>query len=119
MANDLKANPIILDTDFTSFAALWKTLTGEASAPIAFRIRTLMLVVGAGGAASAGQVTINQNASGSRLLYPPILVGTQAAYVLLVSDGVYNLDDRLTWGDFAVTGLTATGTRLFLWLRNS
>jgi hypothetical protein len=119
MANDLKANPIILDTDFISFAALWKTLTTEAIAPTAWRIRRLMLCVGAGGAATAGLVTINQNASGSRLLYMPMVVGTQAANVQIVTDGPYGGDDVLAWADFAVTGLTATGTRLFLWLRNS
>jgi hypothetical protein len=119
MANDIKANPMILDTDFTSFAALWKTQTGETNAPTSFRVRRLALCVGAGGAASAGEVTITQNASGNRLLYEPILVGTQAAYTTILTDGPWSADDALAWADFQATGLTATGTRLFVWLRNS
>lgn len=117
MANDLAANPIILDTDVTSFAALWKTQFSKS--PSSWRIRRFALVVGTGGSSSAGHVDITNKAS-TRALYEPLLVpASLAARSIVTTDGPWTWDDTLAWPDFAVTGLTATGTQLYLWVRNS
>lgn len=105
-------NPIVLDTDITSYR------TAAASAGIISnggKVEKLMLVVGSGGAATAGTVTIKSPSSkGNFELYPPILVGTQPANTTILNDNISR--QVMTWADFAVTGLTASGTKLYIWL---
>ena len=101
-------NPIVLDTDITSYRTAASKSNGG-------KVEKLMLVVGSGGAATAGSVTIKApTANGGFELYPPILVGTQAANTTILNDNISR--QVLTWADFAVTGLTATGTKLYIWL---
>lgn len=105
MANSF-GNPIILDTDITSYRT-------AASVPQGLRITKLVLAVG-GSASSAGNVTITAP-SDSAVLYPPIPVTAATAANTMVFSDTQNDKSVLTWRDFAVTGLTATGTKLYLW----
>lgn len=107
MANNLKNNPIIIDTDITSF----RTSTGY---PYGIKPAKIVLAVGPGGASTAGTVQITRPADGV-LIYPPLVVaGASAANVELYVDDP-SIAAPLNWNDFAVTGVTATGTRLFIW----
>ena len=111
MANSLNTQPIVIDTDITSFRTAASVLQG-------IRVIKLMLVTGTGGTSTAGTVTITAP-SDSVTLYPPIAVpGGQAARTQLYEDGNQIDSDVLTWRDFAVTGVTATGTVLYLWPRS-
>jgi hypothetical protein len=108
MANSLNSLPLIIDTDLTSY----RQSTGERQQGI--RVTKLVLAVGAGGASSAGQVTITAP-SDSATLYPPLSVASASpAYNILYVDNP-DTNAALTWRDFAVTGVTATGTKLFIW----
>ncbi len=100
--------PIILDTDITSYRTAASQLQGV-------RVTKLVLAVGPGGASSAGTVTITAP-SDSATLYPPMVVAAGVgANSILYADEPPDTKGTLTWRDFAVTGVTATGTRLFLW----
>lgn len=107
MANSLKTNPIIIDTDITSF----RTATGYA---FGIKPAKIVLMVGPGGASAAGTVTITRPAD-SGVLYPTLLVLTAIAAntELYVDDP--SPSAPINWNDFAVTGLTATGTKLLIW----
>lgn len=108
MANTLNNYPIIIDTDLVSYRASAPSLQG-------IRVQKLVLAVAAGGDSVAGQVTITAP-SDSAILYPPIQVPTgQPAFTILFVDNPTAPSSSLTWRDFAVTGVTGTGTRLFLW----
>jgi hypothetical protein len=113
MANAPLNQPMILDTDLVS----WRNLTAVKAAGYLTGIRVfkVVLAVGPGGTSSAGTVTITAP-SDSATLYPPIPVAaTVAIDSILTTDEPTEPMGTLTWRDFAVTGLTATGTRLFLW----
>jgi hypothetical protein len=107
MANALTSNPLIIDTDITSYRTAANQLQGV-------RVSKIMLVSGSGGSI-AGSVAITAP-SDSSVLYPVIPSAVGAAGTILYSD---NVDDNalLTWRDFAVTGATAAGVRLFLWVK--
>lgn len=108
MANALNQKPIIIDTDITSYRT-------AASVTQGVRVSKLVLAVGSGGASVAGNVTIAAP-SGGITLYPPLAVlGSQPAHTILFVDDPTKPDGSLTWRDFAVTGVTATGTVLYLW----
>ena len=108
MANALTQKPIVIDTDITSFRTASGYLQGV-------RVTKLILAVGAGAASVAGNVAITAP-SDSAVLYPPMLVaGSQAALTILFSDEPTDAKGSLTWRDFAVTGVTATKTILYLW----
>lgn len=113
MSNVSNALPMILDTDIVS----WKNLASIVAAgyTTGIRVKKLVLAVGPGGASSAGSVSITAP-SDSATLYPPMPVAAAiAANSILVTEEPTDALGTLTWRDFAVTGLTATGTRLFLW----
>ena len=113
MANTPTNFPMILDTDLTS----WRNLAAVVAAGYTTGIRVfkLVLAVGPGGASSAGTVTI-QAVSDSATLYQPLPVAAAVpANSILNTDEPTEPLGTLTWRDFKVTGLTATGTRLFLW----
>jgi len=108
MANALNNNPIIIDTDITSYRTAAPSLQGV-------RVNKLMLATGPGGASIAGTVTITAPSDGSTL-YPPVaVVAASPIDTILYNDNPTAPNTSLTWRDFAVTGVTATGTRLFLW----
>jgi len=108
MANSFASQPMILDTDTLSY----RTTSGERLQGI--RVQKLTLAVGPGGASTAGNVTITAPSDSSTLFPPMAVPGASAANTILFVDNP-DSGDYLTWRDFAVTGLTATGTRLFLW----
>jgi hypothetical protein len=112
VANKLLNQPMIVDTDITT----WRNAAAVVAAgyTTGIRVQKIALVVDAGGAATAGEVTITAP-SDSSLLYFPILVGTQAAYTTIYESNPTEPYGSLAWRDFAVTGVTATGTRLFIW----
>ena len=113
MANILGAAPLIIDTDLAS----WRNAASVVALgyKTGIRVKKLVLAVGAGGASSAGQVTITAP-SDSATLYPPMLVPAgQAAYTILFTDEPTDAEGTLTWRDFAVTGVSSTGTRLYLY----
>jgi hypothetical protein len=114
MANSPVSNPIIIDTDITSYRQIAAVVAAGGGQGI--RVSKLVLAVGSV-AGAAGTVFITAP-SDSATLYPPIAVGaTPAAYTIILNDNITSPGDALTWRDFAVTGVTATGTRLFLWTK--
>ena len=113
MSNSLVSLPAIIDTDIAS----WRNAATVVAAGYltGVRIKKLVLAVGTGGASSAGVVTITAP-SDSSTLYPPMPVAASiAANSILNTDEPTDAEGTLTWRDFAVTGVTATGTRLFLY----
>ena len=110
--NSLVTKPITVDTDLTTYtgAAAVRALGGVQGV----RVQKLSLVVGTGGSSSAGTVTIT--GSDGIALYPPLAVAASiGARAVLFSDNPTAPNSSLTWKDFAVTGVTATGTVLYLW----
>jgi hypothetical protein len=104
---------MVLDSDITT----WRNAAAIVAAgyQTGIRVFKLALVVGHGGVSSAGTVTITAP-SDSSTLYPPMNVSAGiAADSILYSDEPTEALGTLTWRDFAVTGLTATGTKLMLW----
>ena len=113
MANSLVTQPIIVSTDITT----WRSAAAVKALGITTGIRVLKLVlaVGSGGGSSAGNVTITAP-SDSAVLYPTLAVpAAQAANTILFTDEPTSPSSTLTWRDFAVTGVTATGTKLYLY----
>ena len=116
MANSLSAYPIVIDTDITTFRGAAEVTSTNCTQGCGIRVTKLTLDVGPGGPSSAGTVTITAP-SDSSTLYPPLVVAaSQAANTILVTDNL-DVSGALNWRDFAVTGLTATGTRLLLWYK--
>lgn len=104
---------MIIDTDITT----WRSNAAVVAAgyTTGIRIQKLVLAVAAGGASSAGTVTI-QSVSDSATLYPPLVVAASvAANTILFVDNPTDTEYTLAWRDFKVTGVSATGTRLFIW----
>jgi hypothetical protein len=103
---------MILDTDITT----WRNATAVAAARYytGIRVKKLSLIVG-GSAASVGTVTITAP-SDNAVLYPPMIVAASTpANTVLFTDDPTDPMGNLTWRDFAVTGLTATGCKLYIW----
>jgi hypothetical protein len=114
MANALTQKPIIIDTDLVSYRADASVIALGGVQGV--RVQKLVLSVGPSATSTAGTITITAP-SDSKLLYPPLVVGsTIAANTILFSDEPTAPESSLTWRDFAVTGVTATATRLFLWV---
>ena len=107
MANTY-GKPIILDTDLVSYRASAPSLQGV-------RVTKLILAVGSGSASSAGTVTITAPSDGATLYPTLVIAASVAANSILFSDEPTDAKGSLTWRDFAVTGLTATKTILYLW----
>ena len=105
MANTFN-NPLVLDTDFSSYRT-------AASKTIGIRVLKIALAVGTA-TSSAGTVVIT-NPENSQVLYPSIPVAaTTAANTILLNDNPTG-QAVLAWPDFGVSGLTATGTKLYIW----
>ena len=106
-------NPIILDADITT----WRNNATVAAAGCwtGIRVKKLVLAVAHGGASSAGLVTITAPSDSATLYAPMPVAASIAADSILITDEPTDAEGTLTWCDFAVTGLTATGTRLFLY----
>lgn len=106
MANVVTQKPLILDTDFADFTAVSGFLTGS----LPLRVRRIALVAGA--SAAAGTVAVTDKLSGAALL-APMLASAAAQNTIEYADdfgGVTQL-----WPNFAVSGLTASGTKLYVW----
>lgn len=104
---------MIIDTDITT----WRNDADIIAAgyQTGIRVFKLVLAVGDGGTSTSGSVTITAPSDNS-ILYPPIAVdGSTAASTIILNDEPTDTKGTLTWRDFAVTGVTATGTRLLLW----
>lgn len=113
MANDYNSQPIQLDTDFTSWREN-QTLVDQNSVALA-GIRPFKITIVANKATTAGQLTF-VSPSDSLSLYPPVeILSSQAAGTVLYTDNITSL---LTWKDFSVSGLTATGVTAYIWYRN-
>ena len=113
MSNLLNNLPMRIDTDITT----WRNNATIVAAGYntGIRVKKLVLAVASGGASTAGTVTITAP-SDSATLYPPMTVtGSQPAYTILYNDEPPDEVGTLTWRDFAVTGVTATGTVLYLY----
>ena len=117
MANALTNFPISLDTDITSFRNAAAVTSTNCTQGQGIRVTKLALVVGTGGVSTGGNVSITAPSDGS-LLYPILAVpGGQNIDIELFLDQEVGVSGALTWRDFAVTGLTATGTRLLIWYK--
>lgn len=108
MANALGNMPITIDTDLVSFGAS-QTLQTKP-----FGLRVWKIELAATTSTTAGTVSITDPVSGIPLLAPMLVPATQATGTIIFYD---NPTQLLQWKDFAVTGVTATGTRLFVWYR--
>lgn len=109
MANQLGNMPLTVDTDLVSFGAS-QTLQTK---PFGIRPTKIALVV-ASATSSAGTVTVTLPIGGASLLAPMVVpAGSVVGTILFADNPTYGLD----WVDFAVTGVTATGTRLMVWYR--
>lgn len=111
MANQLGSDPVVIDTDLNSFNAA-QTLNPATGDGVqgGLRVRKMALVVG-GSAAVAGTVTVTDPVSGINLLAPMQVVNGAANTILFDDDFIR----PLVWSDFKVTGVTATGTKLYIW----
>lgn len=109
MANSLNTQPIVVDTDLANFG----TSQTLQSRPFGVRIYKMALQVV--DTSVAGTVTITNPIDGATLLPSMVVAAAGTAGTLLYFD---NITDLLTWKNFAVTGVTATHTRLFLWYRS-
>lgn len=112
MANALNSLPMVIDTDITT----WRNdaVIVAAGYKTGIRVKKLVLAVGAA-PSSAGTVTITAPSDGATLYAPLPVAASVAARSLLNTDEPTDALGTLTWRDFAVTGLTATGTVLYLW----
>lgn len=113
MANQLTNQPMVISADITS----WRNAAATVAAGYTTGIRVLKLVltVGSGGASSAGTVTITAPSDSSTLYAPMPVAASIAANSILITDEPTDTKGTLTWRDFAVTGVTATGTVLYLY----
>jgi hypothetical protein len=112
MSNVYNSLPILIDTDVSTGWRANQTLSHNTYAT-GLRITKIALAVGT--TSSAGTVTITDPIDGT-ILYGPMTVDASVAVgSILFTD---NLDTQsLMWRDFNVTGVTATGTRLYIWYR--
>ena len=113
MANALNSLPMIIDTDITT----WRNAAAIVAAgyTTGIRVKKLVLQVLHAGASSAGVVSITAP-SDSAVLFPPMPVAASiAADTVLYNEEPPDATGTLNWRDFAVTGVTATGTRLLLY----
>lgn len=108
MANSPNTQPIVMDTD----AASWNAIQTLQTARFGLRVWKVELV--AASSTSAGTVTVTEPNSSIPLLPPIAVAATSAAGTIIYND---NPTQLLQWRDFAVTGLTATATKLFVWYR--
>lgn len=106
MANVVKQNPLVLDTDFADFSAVSGVLPGT----LPLRVKRIALVAGA--AAAAGTVAVTDKLSSAPLLAPMLASAQTSGTIEFVDDfgGVTQV-----WNNFAASGLTATGTKLYVW----
>jgi hypothetical protein len=104
--------PIILTADITSWRANQTLFQTTGPSVQGLRITKLALVSNT--TTSAGTVSITAP-SDNAVLYPPLSIAASIA----VNNVLYTdePEDALDWRDFAVSGLTATGTTLYLWYR--
>lgn len=113
MANSLTNFPMSIDADITT----WRGATAVVNAgyKTGIRVKKLILAVGSTGTSTAGTVTITAPSDSANLVAPIPVTASQAAYTVLYSDEPTDPMGTFTWRDFAVTGLTATNTVLWLW----
>jgi len=104
---------MLVDTEISS----WRTASSVAAAgyTTGIRVKKLILRVGNSGASSAGTVTITAPSDSAELYTPMIVVASVAAKTILYTDEPSDPLGTLTWRDFAVTGVSATGCVLELW----
>jgi hypothetical protein len=108
VANNALSNPLILDTDFVSFAALNGTQPP-------FTVKKIELVANA--TTVAGNVTVTDKNSSANLIPPTAVAVSLAVNAVVLND---NLPAKgVSWRDFAATGLTATKTTLYVWVEGS
>lgn len=108
MANSLNTIPITVDTDLASFGA------GQTLQSTPFGLRVWKIALVATTSTTAGTVTVTDPISNIPLIAPMLVTAAQATDTILYYD---NPTQLLQWKDFKVTGVTATGTRLFVWYR--
>jgi len=108
MANSANSAPATFDTD-----AQWSTSQTLQNTPFGIRVWKMGLIVAAA-TSSAGTVTVTEPNSGIPLLAPMAVPAGSTIGTTLYYD---NPTQLLQWRDFTMTGLTATGTRLFIWYR--
>lgn len=108
MANNLGVMPLSIDTDLANFG------TSQTLQATPFGLRVWKFALVANATTVAGTVTVTDPASGVPLIPPMVVSAGATAGTTLYYD---NPTQLLTWKNFAVTGTTATSTRLFVWYR--
>ncbi len=105
MANTFN-NPMVLDTDFSSYrTAATKTIG----------IRVLKIALSVGTVTSAAGTVVITNPQNSQVLYPSIPVAASVVANTLVLNDNPTGQGVMSWPDFGVSGLTASKTILYIW----
>ncbi len=122
MANSYNSNPIILDTDIATGWRANQTLNTGSVPGYSFTRQpgihpTKILFESAGAANTAGTVTVADPNDATVLWTTAVAASaTTAAGVILTRE---DFEENFPgWRDFKVTGLTATGTKMYIWYRN-
>jgi hypothetical protein len=110
MANNYNSMPVVIDTDITN----WGTSQTLQTKPFGLRVYKIALYVGAA-TSSAGTVTVTEPNTSINLVTPMIVAASTTQNTTVYSD---NPTQHLLFpSNFAVTGVTATGTKLLIWYR--
>jgi hypothetical protein len=110
MANQLSSVPIVLDTDLPSFMAVQTLRPGQK-----WNMNISKMALEANGATSSGSVTVTDPVSGRFILAPMLIpAGDASEFIVFLDD----ISSPIPATDICVTGLTATGTKLYLWYRD-
>jgi hypothetical protein len=126
MANSLNSNPIVIDTDITSWRAQQTLNSGKSPATLQnpspslrqWGIRPFKIVIQSASTTTVAGVITVLDPNDSTVLLPKVAVAGSTAS----ADGDYLLTEDFegslpSWRDFAVTGVTATATRMLIWYR--
>ena len=108
MANVVNQNPLVLDTDFTDLTAVTNYLAGTLP------VRVRRVVLESNGTTVAGTVNIQDTARASNDLEPLVVAAAAGSAGTKLYDIVFVVPE--VWQNFKVTGLTATVTKLYLFL---
>lgn len=119
MANSLNSNPIIVDTDFTSWRATQTLNTGSVPGYSFKRqpgIRPYRITLLSNGVTSAALVTVT-DPNDSTVLWQAEVAATAGATGTILLDEDWDVQ-LPAWRDFSVTGVTAAVAKLQIWYRN-
>lgn len=110
MANALVQQPIILDTDQTVSYRNEPTVKAISGDPTGVFVVNILITATAG-VGGAGTILVTDGAT-TPITLLKIPVASTTTYPIRLEYSI-----PLQWRDFLVTGLTATGTQMYIWVR--